>query len=63
MDPDEALAQARVAASLLSEQLDAGDVQRLQLDDVESLVMAFVSLDAWLKSGGYLPAAWTKGQQ
>jgi hypothetical protein len=52
MDPNEALAQLRIAITALT--TDPGD-----LEAVEQAITAFDALDDWLSDGGYGPAEWS----
>lgn len=53
MDPDKALEEALALA---------GKAKRTTLseDEVDELAAKVADLDAWLRKGGYLPAAWTR---
>jgi len=56
MDPDKTLAEIREVTRLIREDADAGiDTALDRLDYLETLV---TSLDDWLSSGGFKPAAW-----
>jgi hypothetical protein len=65
MDPDANLIEQRVITNRMRERLDAGDehYRRYTLPvDASRLVDLNIALDEWVCGGGFLPAAWQKGQ-
>ena len=58
MDPTKALADIRKCIARIRA-ADGADLP-IPMDDVADLVESFDALDAWIKSGGFLPAAWSR---
>jgi len=58
MDPDENLAQQRVLAALLMEQIE--NLRDIDETDVLRLSELVIALDEWIAGGGFLPAAWQR---
>jgi hypothetical protein len=54
MDPDENLKAQRTLAQRLVEQDDPDPAEVLRLSEL------VIALDDWIKSGGFLPAAWRR---
>ena len=62
MDPDKALADARVALKEFREhpcELLTGSIDKHDLASDE-LAYAFEALDGWLSNGGFLPQDWSR---
>lgn len=64
MDPDTALANARIHAAEVNCWLDNPDDERsFTLEDAaQGLSDAFMALDRWLSQAGVPPAEWLKGR-
>lgn len=60
MDPNATLAQIRDIVPALIRACDAGD--ELDASAVADLAAAFENLDHWIRSGGALPADWTRAR-
>lgn len=62
MDPDANLTEQVALANHILEAADSPDPEALShalWDDGERLAELVLSLDTWIKSGGYLPLCWS----
>lgn len=63
MDPDAALTEARNAARIVLDNLDAGAaVSPAAAEAAEKLAESFQALDGWMSAAGFLPFDWMKGR-
>jgi hypothetical protein len=62
VDPDANLKEQLELARSMVESIDQGDEEGA-LDDATRLAELVLALDTWIKNGGFMPAAWARGQK